>query len=140
MTPERWQHVKQALAKALELAPAEREVFLENSYAANATLRDDLGPLLASEQRLRGEFLEPGDLAAAAAALIPPEENFWIGRRVGPYQVVEQIGAGGMAEVYRAFRADDQYKKVVALKFVRAGQYSNAVFARFRNERQILAG
>jgi hypothetical protein len=99
MTPERWQHVKQALAKALELAPAEREVFLENSYAANPALRDDLGPLLASEQRLRGEFLEPGDLAAAAAALIPPDENFWIGRRVGPYQVVKQIGAGGMAEV-----------------------------------------
>ena len=140
MTPERWQHVKQALAKALELAPTEREVFLENSYAANASLRDDLGPLLASEQRLRGEFLEPGDLAAAAATWISPDENFWTGRRVGPYTVVEQIGAGGMAEVYRAFRDDDQYKKVVALKFVRAGHYSSAVFARFKNERQILAG
>ncbi len=45
-----------------------------------------------------------------------------------------------MGEVYRAFRADDQFQKVVALKFVRAGQYSSSVFARFKNERQILAG
>jgi len=34
-----------------------------------------------------------------------------IGCRLGPYEIVEQIGAGGMGEVYRAIRADDQYKK-----------------------------
>ena len=140
MTPERWQHVKQVLATALELAPTERAAYLERSYAADASLRCDIEPLVESEQRLREQFLDGADLAAAAAALISPDENFWVGRRVGPYRVVEQIGMGGMGEVYRAFRADDQYKKVVALEFVRAGQYSNEVLTRFKNERQILAG
>ncbi len=148
MTPERWQHVKLVLAAALELPPAERVAYLDRRYATDASLRDDLEPLLASEQRLQSQFLDRANLAAAAATLvsplvspvISPDENFWVGRRVGPYQVVEQIGMGGMGEVYRAFRADDQYKKVVALKFVRAGQYSSEVFARFKNERQILAG
>ena len=140
MTPERWQHVKQVLATALELDPAERASYLDSSYATDASLRGDLAPLLASEERLKDQFLDGADLAAAAAAVISPDENFWVGRRVGPYQVVEQIGMGGMGEVYRAFRADDQYRKVVALKFVRAGQYSNEVFNRFKNERQILAG
>ena len=144
MTPERWQHVKQVLAAALELPQAERAAHLDRSYATDASLRDDLEPLLASQQRLKDQFLDQSNLAAAAATLVSPlgspEENFWVGRRVGPYQVVEQIGAGGMGEVYRAFRADDQYKKVVALKFVRAGQYSSDVFSRFKNERQILAG
>ena len=64
----------------------------------------------------------------------------WAGRRVGHYKVEEQIGAGGMGEVYRAFRDDDQFRKEVALKFVRAGQFGGSVFARFKNERQILAG
>lgn len=32
-------------------------------------------------------------------------------RRLGAYQIVDLIGAGGMGEVYRAFRADDQYRK-----------------------------
>ena len=140
MTPERWQQVKQVLATALELDPVERVSYLDRSYATDASLRGDIAPLLASEERLKDQFLDGTDLAAAAAAVISPDENFWVGRRVGPYKVVEQIGSGGMGEVYRAFRADDQYRKVVALKFVRAGQYSNDVFARFKNERQILAG
>ncbi len=132
--------MKQVLATALELDLAERASYLDSSYATDASLRGDLAPLLASEERLKDQFLDGADLAAAAAAVISPDENFWVGRRVGPYQVVEQIGMGGMGEVYRAFRADDQYRKVVALKFVRAGQYSNEVFTRFKNERQILAG
>ncbi len=140
MTPERWQQVKLVLATALELGPAERASYLDRTYAADASLRSDIAPLLASEERLKDQFLEGAGLAAVAAAVISPDENFWVGRRVGPYQVVEQIGMGGMGEVYRAFRADDQYKKVVALKFVRAGQYSNEVLTRFKNERQILAG
>lgn len=140
MTPERWQHVKQVLAAVLELPAAERVAYLDRTYATDASLRSDIEPLLASEQRLQSQFLDRSNLAAAAATLVSPDENFWIGRRVGPYQVVEQIGMGGMGEVYRAFRADDQYKKVVALKFVRAGQYSSEVFSRFKNERQILAG
>jgi len=139
MTPERWQHVKQVLAVALELDPTERAAYLDRSYAADASLRSDIEPLVASEQRLREKFLDRTDLAAAAAAVISPDENFWVGRRVGPYKVVAQIGMGGMGEVYSAFRSDD-YQKVVALKFVRAGQYSGEVFNRFKNERQILAG
>jgi non-specific serine/threonine protein kinase/serine/threonine-protein kinase len=49
------------------------------------------------------------------------------------------IGVGGMGEVYRAVRADDQYQKQVALKLVRGGQDSSFVIHRFKNERQILA-
>ena len=58
---------------------------------------------------------------------------------MGAYQIVEQIGVGGMGEVYRAVRADDQYSKQVALKVVRGGQDSAFVISRFKNERQILA-
>ncbi len=139
MTPERWQQVKQVLATALELAPEERAAYLDSSYAADSSLREDLEPLVASEQQLRNEFLSEEDLAEAAR-ILPSGEVSWVGRRVGSYKVVEQIGEGGMGEVYRAFRADDQYRKEVALKFVRAGQYGGSVFARFKNERQILAG
>ena len=62
-----------------------------------------------------------------------------IGKRISQYQIVEQLGRGGMGEVYRAVRADDQYQKQVAIKLVRAGADSGFVIGRFRNERQILA-
>ena len=63
----------------------------------------------------------------------------WIGKHIGPYQLEEEIGSGGMGEVYRAIRADDEYQKRVAIKLIRTGQDSAHVVQRFKNERQILA-
>ena len=40
------------------------------------------------------------------------------GRRLGPYKIVGEIGQGGMGRVYLAERADDAYKKRVAIKLV----------------------
>jgi len=62
------------------------------------------------------------------------------GRKIGHYTVVEQIGRGGMGEVFSAFRSDGQFEQKVAIKLVRTGADSAAVLERFRNERQILAG
>ena len=62
-----------------------------------------------------------------------------IGRRLGAYQLLEEIGSGGMGEVYRAVRADDEYQDQVAIKLVRGGQGSAFVVERLRAERQILA-
>ena len=62
------------------------------------------------------------------------------GRRFGAYEVVHQIGEGGMGEVYLARRADDEYAKQVAIKLVRGRAGSNMLADRFRQERQILAG
>jgi eukaryotic-like serine/threonine-protein kinase len=139
MTPERWRQVKQVLAVVLELGPEERATYLDRRYALDTALQDDLEPLLSSSENLGPEFLGQEDLAAATH-IFETEEMCWVGRRVGHYKVGEQIGAGGMGEVFRGFRDDDQYRKEVALKFVRAGQFGGSVFARFKNERQILAG
>ena len=60
----------------------------------------------------------------------------WIGKHIGPYRLVEEIGSGGMGEVYRAIRADDEYQKQVAIKLIRTGQDSARVVQRFKNERR----
>src|SRR5271166_762384 len=139
MTPERWLQIKDVLASALEIAPGERAAFLDRTCAGNSSLRNDVELLLLDEAKLSPQFLNDTGLAATTAALLPEETNRWIGRRVGAYKILEQIGAGGMGEVYRAVRADDEYRKQVALKVVRAGQDSGFVIQRFKNERQILA-
>jgi eukaryotic-like serine/threonine-protein kinase len=138
MTPERWQQIKVVLATAFDMPTAERSDYLDNSCAGDESLRENVEKLLANDKPTR-DFLNPGSLAATAAMILPDEGNFWLGRRVGPYKIIQQIGAGGMGEVYRAVRADHQYEKEVALKLVRAGQYAGFVIDRFRNERQILA-
>jgi eukaryotic-like serine/threonine-protein kinase len=138
MTPERWQQVKSVLAAALEADPAQRSAYLDQVCGEDRALREEIENLLAIERDADPELLNNpsvmlSDLGEGLAA------NTRIGRRIGPYRIVEEIGMGGMGEVYRAFRADDEYRKQVAIKLVRAGQDSRLVVARFKNERQVLA-
>jgi serine/threonine protein kinase len=62
------------------------------------------------------------------------------GRRIGAYDILVEIGHGGMGEVYRAVRADGEFDREVAVKLVRSGFDSQFILERFRQERQILAG
>jgi serine/threonine protein kinase len=95
--------------------------------------------LLASHEQALTDFMDTPAIRDVTGMPVAQESKAMIGRRVGTYQIVEQIGMGGMGEVYRAFRADDQYRKEVAIKLVRAGQDSAFVVSRFKHERQILA-
>lgn len=138
MTPERWQRIKELFAAASELEPAQRSAYLHDNCGEDLPMQREVERLLADEPLVGEDFLGQSHLAAAAAAALS-EPAPWVGRRVGPYLVGECIGLGGMGEVYRAYRADDQYRKDVALKVIRAGQNSGYVISRFKNERQILA-
>src|SRR5438876_2740869 len=140
MTPERWQQLKELLAPALDLGVSQRSAYLEQVCLGDPSLRSDLERLLAAEDNAGTGFL------SGPPSFGDPQEDSHssskplIGLRVGSYKIIEEIGSGGMGEVYRAFRADDQYSKQVAIKLVRSGYDSKAVVQRFRNERQILAG
>lgn len=59
---------------------------------------------------------------------------------IGAYRVVCEIGRGGMGTVYLAVRADDAYRKQVAIKVIRRGMDTRDIVERFRRERQTLAG
>ena len=40
-----------------------------------------------------------------------------VGRQLGAYKLVRRVGQGGMAAVFLAARADDEYRKQVAVKW-----------------------
>ena len=81
-----------------------------------------------------------------APAALPVTAPTWLpgqpmeGRRIGPYQLLHSLGKGGMGSVYAASRADQEYKKIVAIKLVTVGLGTEEMLRRFRNERQVLAG
>ena len=61
-----------------------------------------------------------------------------VGSRVGPYEIVAPIGAGGMGEVYRA--RDSRLKRDVALKVLPSHVAASADrLARFQREAELLA-
>ncbi len=62
----------------------------------------------------------------------------WVGRELGEYFVFERIGAGSMAEVYKALQPS--MDRMVGIKILSAGLSHDAHFvARFRREVQIVA-
>src|SRR5574341_1295936 len=83
----------------------------------------------------RDQATAPLDPTPPAADVSPKLE----GRRIGPYEIVRELGQGGMGTVYLAVRADDVFRKRVAIKLIRSGVASPEVLRRFRRERQIMA-
>jgi WD40 repeat protein/tRNA A-37 threonylcarbamoyl transferase component Bud32 len=138
MTPERWEQVKTLFEAALEQAPHERAAFLEAACGGDTDLRDEVESLLASDEQGK-DFIETPVYEIPADLLVKGPADTLAGRRIGPYQVLGQIGQGGMGEVYLAERADDRFRKQVAIKVVKRGMDTEAILRRFRNEQQILA-
>jgi serine/threonine protein kinase/tetratricopeptide (TPR) repeat protein len=139
MTPERWRIVKELLGPALEMPPEERASYLERACANDRSLREDVDSYLHAVERVGPAFLADRPEHSVLGG-VRERTDYWIGKQIGAYQIVEELGVGGMGEVFRAFRADDQYRKEVAIKLVRIGADADRVISRFKHERQILAG
>jgi len=61
------------------------------------------------------------------------------GERVGPYELVRELGAGGMAVVWLARRADGAFQRELALKLPMLSRMRSDLPLRFARERDILA-
>jgi eukaryotic-like serine/threonine-protein kinase len=141
MDPHRWQRLKSILADALEEeSPAARTALVERSCADDTALLREAESLLAqTEVLLRNAADDLEECADNAAATISREDVSEIGRRIGAYVIVRQIGQGGMGTVYFAARADGYFQKQVAIKLLKRGTDSEEVLGRFRSEREVLA-
>ena len=130
-----WERIEPLFHGALELPPEHRAAFLDDACAGDRRLRAEVESLLQSHAALGAA--DPDHLITGFPRRAPSGEL--VGRQIGPYQVEELIGQGGMGEVYRAVRSDEQYHRQVAIKLVRAGRNVAELLRRFQLERQILA-
>jgi serine/threonine protein kinase/Tfp pilus assembly protein PilF len=142
MNREEWARLKEIVADALEEdSPAARTALLTRACGNDSALLKEAESYLhnAETSIISGEDrLE--ECAAVAAAAIRPEGSPMIGRRIGAYIIVRELGRGGMATVYLAARADGYFEKEVAIKVLKVEGGSTAeVIARFRAERELLA-
>src|SRR5262249_40265359 len=141
MTPERWQRIEELFRAALQRQAGQRAAFLDEACAQDPALRREVETLIAAHEQAPSFRDHPASPLPTGARPAPDSEGALTqGPRIGPYQILQEIGHGGMGTVYLAIRGDDQYRKRVAIKLVRRGLNSEAIVRRFLNERQILAG
>jgi len=138
LDPVLWERVERAFL-ALEHVPAdERDAAIASHAAGDASLARILRRMLGAAEHAPARIGDAIARAADAVAAIAP--GSWIGRRVGSYVVLREIGRGGMGLVFEAARADAAFDKRVALKVAPDWRGGDDSAARFRAERQILAG
>jgi eukaryotic-like serine/threonine-protein kinase len=134
----RWQRVKEIFSAALDKDAADRAAWLDEACAGDEPLRAEVDSLLASHETT-DDFIESPAAHRALGIAAEIEAPTWIGRRVGDYRLVEEVGRGGMSEVYKGIRDDDEYHKEVAVKVLRRGYDTKSLLKRFKVETQILA-
>ncbi len=132
MIPERWQQVKAVLEQVLDLAPEQRKAFLDGACRDDHALRQEVESLLLeADDGGDGLLQSPVHVSVKNG---PLRGGPLVGCRIGPYQILEMIGEGGMGTLYRAARADDHYTKQVAIKLVRVGLITPLALERFRRK------
>ncbi len=136
MTPADYAKLKEIFFAALELTGEERAGFADSACGGDAELRERLLALLEAAREGDGFLEQPPVLAAESAE--------WgviaSGTRLGPWEIVREIGRGGMGTVYEARRAEGDFVRRTAVKVVRPEIATAFFLRRFRAERRILAG
>ncbi len=135
MTPDRWKKIEDIFNQAVELPLNERPTFLQGICGTDKELLLEIESLLQQDDET-GAMLKT--IISKAADSLSHKDVDLAGKRIGPYRITGLIGQGGMAEVYKAVRDDDQYQKQVAIKIIRHDSVSFLI-GRFWHERQILA-
>jgi len=127
---DREQLIDEAFARAVELPPAERDLFLKDLESSSSDgVIDEVRLLLTNYRQAESkDFLnEPYH---------EPSQALRDGQQFERYRIIRLIAEGGMGEVYLG--EDEQLKRKVAIKLVK-GHATKDILRRFQSEGQILA-
>jgi eukaryotic-like serine/threonine-protein kinase len=134
MDKERWALIKEMFEHVADKSPSHRADYLDMVCDDDDALRQEVEALIAAHDQIADTDTlvqaEPFNVRLSAATDAGPIN-------VGAYQIIEQLGAGGMGVVYRARHANHGE---VALKLLPKYTVADATAAkRFRREAEVLA-
>ncbi len=143
--PDFERRAKAAFDQLVDLPSDEREAAAQRACGDDHALRQRVDSLLAAHHHAEN-FLDPPpalfgfdlDAAVDAAASQPSSasDDALIGKCIARYRVLRRLGAGGMGVVYLA--EQEQPRRTVALKLMRAGLASRSMLRRFEHEAEVL--
>jgi serine/threonine protein kinase len=112
---DQWQKVKELYEAALMRTPDERPIFLDERCGGDEQLRREVESLLSFSSGAEN-FLEKPAVGEVADVIVSENEKLEPGKAFGHYEIIKQIGAGGMGEVYLA--RDKKLERQVAIKIL----------------------
>jgi eukaryotic-like serine/threonine-protein kinase len=137
----RWRRAATIVEQIMDLDHAARDRALADACGDDDALRHAVRHWLSAVDTPGALLDKPfwPDSSIEALAFTDPSAVLAPGTRVGAWELVRVIGAGGMGTVYEAARADGAFERRVALKVVRATSSQAWLASRLQRERQLLA-
>lgn len=129
MDSDKWNTIESLFHRCLQMSLDEQETFIQNLEDEDSALADEVKKLLEAHHS-SGDFLEEDVLEEAFISS---------GDMVGPWKIIREIGRGGMSTVYLATRADGQFERQVAIKFLHGLIPGSSMHRRIQLEQNILA-
>ena len=138
MKTQRWERTKEILEQALRLPPDERQAYLDAACRPDGELRSEVESLIAAHEAAGSQFLAATapEVLELTFPISSPQSR--LNQVIGHYRLVEEIGRGGMGQVWLAEQTAP-VRRQVALKLIRAGMFDDEMLKRFQLERQSLA-
>jgi eukaryotic-like serine/threonine-protein kinase len=138
MSTERFRRLQSLFEDAQQQPAEEREAWLRAVCSDDAALVDEVSALLVYELQLANKRTrDPWSMTLAQ--LQSDDDASWAGRSIDRYELVQEIGSGGMGRVFKARRRDADVEQWVALKLMRRERIQESLIQRFSHERRILA-
>ncbi len=112
MSPEKWQEISKIFNTALELKTSKRMTYLNEVCGDDAEFRREIEALLEANDE-KDSFIDSPKVSLSVSKEQP---SFKSEEKIGSFQIIKMLGAGGMGEVYLA--KDLRLNRKVALKFL----------------------
>ncbi|MCH7925973.1 MAG: serine/threonine protein kinase, partial [Planctomycetes bacterium] len=123
--------------QATALPREDRQAFLARACGDDEATRAEVESLLAHDERVPADFMHVPEPATSESDQSIDGPDPLLGKRISRYEIKCVIATGGMGTVYEA--EQDNPKRIVALKVMRAGVTSRFALRHFERESQILA-
>jgi serine/threonine-protein kinase len=148
MNPDDWKKLSRIFDLVLTLPPEGRTDYIKRVCGDDEELeqkiRDMLDQLEESDRFFEERLGKNEELFKELDSLIAEQiqdEDYFEGKTIGRWEILELIGHGGMGRVYKVQRVDESgIKQTGALKIIHKSLLTPSHMERFRLEQHILSG